>query len=306
VVAGTHTAREAWEAEPELVAAGEGSIQNIRKRAKRITDAEDDAAEVLLQLQGPGPAAKPVVKPPVKKQSVLPKGKRLRTDQVDAILVEAHARTRRRVVAHKEATAELAASQLAGTSHGSRATPAAIAQRASDKHALSPGSILTAKGISRFVADGRAGESPLKPGPQSKVPKELTFALGARAQLLQLTGQEQSPRKLLAAAMAAMAGTDFEGVLDSKAKRNKLTRMIKAVCPELETKRKKVADDRRVEWLCRSRLIRWFLGYITFLKDKGFILIINTYYYTNKKHITKGRQPFSFFSSTLSQYRLYR
>ena len=44
--------------ERELVDAGEGSMQNIRKRARKAKGEEDAAAEALLELQGPGPGAR--------------------------------------------------------------------------------------------------------------------------------------------------------------------------------------------------------------------------------------------------------
>ena len=148
---------------------------------------------------------------------------------------------------------------------GGRAAPGAkqqIVERVNDKFNLSPTSALTISGISQHVAIRGAGVSPELPGPKSTVPKELTKALGIRAQLMQLCGQEQGSRKLLASAMASVKGTDLEALLDSRGKRLRMVRAIKAACPELRTLQRKNADDRRAEWLCRSRLLRWFLGYV--------------------------------------------
>ena len=72
-----------------------------------------------------------------------------------------------------------------------------------------------------------------------------------RAQLLQLYGQEQGSRKLLASAMASVKGSNLENLLDTKGKRLRMVRAIKAACPELRTRQKKCAEDRRAEWLCR-------------------------------------------------------
>ena len=112
------------------------------------------------------------------------------------------------------------------------------------------------------MSAGKIGLSPELPGHKSTVPKEFTKALGIRAQLMQLCGQEQGSRKLLASAMASVKGTDLEALLDSRGKRLRMVRAIKAACPELRTLQRKNADDRRAEWLCRSRLLRWFLGYV--------------------------------------------
>ena len=90
---------------------------------------------------------------------------------------------------------------------------------------------------------GKAGESPDAPGPKGEAPKSLAKALGLRAQLLQLSGQEQGSRKLLASAMASVQGTDLENLLEPRWKRARFFRAIKEACPELRTKQKKSSEQ---------------------------------------------------------------
>jgi hypothetical protein len=142
VLAGTHTAREARDAVPELVAAGAGSMENQLRTIRRRVQKETDPP---LELSTPAakPAAKPAANAKKRSTSGLPSGKRRRTDQVDAMAVAEHTRRRKKVEAHKEASSELAAAQAAGTSRAPLSTPHAIAERVSDKHELSPDSQLT-------------------------------------------------------------------------------------------------------------------------------------------------------------------
>lgn len=253
VVDSGYTPREAYEAVPQLQERGETVLQNLRKQVRTAR----------AKLDAPPAVKKTIAKKQKKKKpAILPKGKRLRSDQVDAIAAEKAAKRQRRSAAHKEATSELVKAKERG---GGRAAPGAkqqIVERVNDKFNLSPTSALTISGISQHVAIRGAGVSPELPGPKSTMPKELTKALGIRAQLMQLCGQEQGSRKLLASAMASVKGTDLEALLDSRGKRLRMVRAIKAACPELRTLQRKSADDRRAEWLCRSRLLRWFLGYV--------------------------------------------
>ena len=260
------TPREAYEAVKAAHrswGAGEAAIQNIRKRAREGREAEAAAEK-------PKPKPKPKIKKKIKKKAYLPKGKRLRTDQVDAIAADKEATRRNRSEAHKKATAALVKLR---TDSGRAPNGALdeIVTKINDEYGLTGTEALTPRGVTLAVHKGKQGESPEAPGPKSLIPKEFSRALGLRAQLLQLSGQEQGPRKLLASAMASIKDTDLESLLDNKDKRNRMVRAIKAACPELRTKQRKSADDRRAEWLCRSRLLRWFIGYVRQLKDAGFI-----------------------------------
>ena len=256
VVDSGYTPREAYEAVPQLQERGETVLQNLRKhvRTERAKlDAPPAAKKQIAKKQKQQKNKK-------KKPATLPKGKRLRTDQVDAISAQKMQKRQRRSDAHKEATSELAKAQESGRApNGAKQQ---IVDRVNQKYDLSPSSALTTNAITKFVSAGKVGLSPELPGPKSTVPKELTKALGIRAQLMQLCGQEQGSRKLLASAMASVKGTDLEALLDSRGKRLRMVRAIKAACPELRTLQRKNADDRRAEWLCRSRLLRWFLGYV--------------------------------------------
>eukprot|EP00966_Prymnesium_polylepis_P008587 198325-Prymnesium_polylepis.2 len=259
------TAAEAYDAVPELHAHGKKVLQNLRKRAKAQRGLDEPAGSA-----GAKPAAKPP-KPKAKpRHALLPKGKRLRSDQVDAIEVHKAERRLRRSAAHKQATRELEELKAGGgrTPNGKLVE---IADRANEEHNLSASQRLTPRGISQAVQLGKAGDSPQPPGPPPLAPKSLAKSLGIRAQLMQMAGAEQGSRKLLASAMASLMGTDLEGLLDNKSKRKRMVRVIKAACPELRTKQRKSSDDRRAEWLCRSRLLRWFLGYVRALKEAGFI-----------------------------------
>jgi hypothetical protein len=266
VVKGLCTPPEAYEAVPQLATRGKKCIQGIRKRAKHQSQLNEAAT-----ITHPKKPRKATPKPKAKaKKALLPKGKRLRPDQVDAIAIEQTARRTKRSEAHKRATLELEeAREDAGRTPNGKTKE--IVERLNEEYELSPGSLLTERGVSQAVALGKAGGSPQLPGPKSKTPKGLAKALGVRAQLLQLSGQEVGSRKLLASAMAAFQGTELESLLDERWKRDRLVRAIKAACPEIVTKKRKSSEDRRAEWLCRSRLLRWFVGYVRCLKLLGFI-----------------------------------
>jgi hypothetical protein len=129
VLSGDYNAREAYDAVPQLHARGEGCIQNINKRA-RETKAKSAAAK-----------EKPTKKKPAKAKAnkrILPKGKRLRSDQVDALAVEKEAKRRKKSDAHKAATNELASLMEKGGGRTPNGAQHEIAERMSEAHGLSP------------------------------------------------------------------------------------------------------------------------------------------------------------------------
>ena len=153
VVSSGFSAKEAYDAVPQLHARGESVIQNIRKRAREQRAKNEAVAAPVKKAPAKKAANKELKKPAAR---LLPKGKRLRSDQVDAIAAEKLAKRQKRSAAHKEATAELAALQKDGRSpNGAKKE---IAERANKKHGLSPKSALTPRGIGEAVARGKAGE----------------------------------------------------------------------------------------------------------------------------------------------------
>ena len=103
-------AREAYDAVPALQGRGQKCLQNLRKRARAERAKQETAAPTT-------PAAKPSARKPAAKparrsrRSLLPKGKRLRSDQVDALAVASVDKRAKRTAAHKEASAALAAAR---------------------------------------------------------------------------------------------------------------------------------------------------------------------------------------------------
>ena len=83
------SAQEAYEAVPQLADRGEKVLQNLRKRAR-------EARALLEATAAPPKPAKPRAKKQKKPPAVLPKGKRLRTDQVDAISAQKVEKRQRR------------------------------------------------------------------------------------------------------------------------------------------------------------------------------------------------------------------
>jgi hypothetical protein len=81
--------QEAYEAVPQLADRGEKVLQNLRKRAR-------EALALLEATAAPPKPAKPRAKKQKKPTAVLPKGKRLRTDQVDAISAQKVEKRQRR------------------------------------------------------------------------------------------------------------------------------------------------------------------------------------------------------------------
>ena len=136
VVDSGYTPREAYEAVPQLQERGETVLQHLRKQVRTAR----------AKLDAPPAVKKTIAKKQKKKKpAILPKGKRLRSDQVDAIAAEKAVKRQRRSAAHKEATSELVKAKERG---GGRAAPGAkqqIVERVNDKFNLSPTSALTGK-----------------------------------------------------------------------------------------------------------------------------------------------------------------
>ena len=109
MVTAGHSPREAYEAVPQLQARGEAVLQNIRKQARKL-QAEDQAEGEAQAVVAPRGARRPTKK----MESILPKGKRLRSDQVDAIALQRAAKRAKRSAAHKQATTEAAKARNSG------------------------------------------------------------------------------------------------------------------------------------------------------------------------------------------------
>lgn len=131
------TPKEAYEAVPQLHQRGENCIQNIRKRAREKREQLDEAAAAPAKKK-----AKP--KKVVKPKRLLPKGKRLRPDKVDAIAAEKVAKRQRRSAAHKAATNKLAeaiegsSSSAAGPSRAAGSTGGESSRAAGKKRVRKP------------------------------------------------------------------------------------------------------------------------------------------------------------------------
>eukprot|EP00966_Prymnesium_polylepis_P321578 7377887-Prymnesium_polylepis.1 len=204
-------------------------------------------------------------------KGLLPDGKRLRPDQVEAL--ERHKDNKRvhRNAAHKKASLALQEAQCTARQREPGFTAKAIVERVNSEAALTPRSKLTASGIKQHVANGKAGISPKAPGPPPQLPKELFRAAGVRAQLLQIAGQEQSTAKIAASMLATLDGNELVSLLNTKGKRRNAIKKVKQMCHELATKTKKTSEDRRVEWLTVSNVVIWFQGYVACLQHHGFI-----------------------------------
>ena len=156
------SAQEAYEAVPQLADRGEKVLQNLRKRAR-------EARALLEATAAPPKPAKPRAKKQKKPPAVLPKGKRLRTDQVDAISAQKVQKRQRRSDAHKEATSELAKVQESGRApNGAKQL---IVDRVNQKYDLSPSSALTTNAIAKLCPRARLASRLSCQGPSPPCPR---------------------------------------------------------------------------------------------------------------------------------------
>ena len=120
-----------------------------------------------------------------------------------------------------------------------------------------------------------AGTSPKKRGPPAVLPDSLFAAAASFTRLKQVQGQEQKPRQVMQAMLAAVDGTSMQGALASKQQQNRAKRKLRSMDGELSTQTTVPVDERRHQWLCKSNLKTWYSGgagggYEACLKENGF------------------------------------
>lgn len=78
-----------------------------------------------------------------------------------------------------------------------------------------------------------AGTSPKKRGPPAVLPDSLFAAAASFTRLKQVQGQEQKPRQVMQAMLAAVDGTSMQGALASKQQQNRAKRKLRSMDGEL-------------------------------------------------------------------------
>ena len=264
MVASGSKARAAWDAcgQPN----GEKAIQNIRQRGlKRRHEAE------AQQPEEPEPTLKPEPEPVVKKKQRKVYANARQTEQENARKKE---RDDARKASFKAATCEVAAAKADGSLGKPGSTYKDIAAR---HQAAVPEGARGITGPSLMHAGYRhvAGVSPKKTGPKATLPDALYHSAASFAQLKQVAGQEQKPREIMRAMLAAVEGTSLEGALASKPQQNRFKRKLRSVESNLSTQTSVSVEERRHQWLKKSNLTTWFRGgagggYEACLKEHGF------------------------------------
>jgi hypothetical protein len=130
-------------------------------------------------------------------------------------------------------------------------------ERLNDKHELKgdEGKMLTRSTIYRHTKAGRAGVSPVKMGPPSKVPTILVELLATHAEVAQVSQGELSGKDVRRLIEASVHGTAFEDQF-------KTTTVWKKVLLEypnsLQAANKISVEDARSQWTTHDNLDNWF------------------------------------------------
>ena len=147
---------------------------------------------------------------------------------------------------------------------------AAVAERFSEMLPEGCPHKLTGRSLINAVSFGRVGQPKGKPGPKAHIPDAFVATVAEFAQLQQVAGDDQKPRQLVQAAVAAAIGTSFETLVSTQSQRAALLRRVRRE-HGLAVESSTVIDDRRWAWLTSSNLTTWFRAYIKTLFDWGFI-----------------------------------
>ena len=263
MVANGAKARDAWEACgcPN----GEKAIQNIRQRGlARKRSAEEPG-------QPEEPALEPELLPPQKKKQYKVYANARQTEQENA---RKRKRDDERKEIFKAATRAVAAAKV----DGSLGKPGSTYKDIAARHQVQvPEGARPITGPSLMNHGNRhvAGTSPKKTGPAPKLPDALFRGAASFVQLKQVAGQEQKPREVMQAMLAAVEGTSLESALASKPQQNRAKRKLRAMEDTLSTQTTVPVEERRHQWLCKSNLMTWFSGgasggYEACLKEHGF------------------------------------
>ena len=263
MVANGCKARQAWEAcgRPN----GEAAIQNIRQRGKKR------AAEQAQLPEGPAPEPEPEPEPVRERKQRKVYQNARQTEQETA---RKRKRDDDRKDIFKTATLAVAAAKADGSLGKGSCTYTAIAARHQAK--LPEGAkAITAGSLRQAGYRHVAGVSPKKSGPPAMLPASLFAAAASYTQLKQVAGQEQKPREVMQAMLAAVDGTSLQGGLASKPQQNRAKRKLRAMDGNLNTQTTVPVDERRHQWLCKSNLAMWYNGgagggYEACLKENGF------------------------------------
>ena len=243
---------------------GETAIQNIRQRGRKRAAEE---AEQLPEEPEPEPEPEPVRE---KKQRKVYQNAR-QTEQENA---RKRKRDDERKEIFKAATLAVAAAKAEDSLGKRGCTYAEIAAR---YQAKLPEGVRPITAASLRLAGHRqvAGTSPKKRGPPAVLPDSLFAAAASFTRLKQVQGQEQKPRQVMQAMLAAVDGTSMQGALASKQQQNRAKRKLRSMDGELSTQTTVPVDERRHQWLCKSNLKTWYSGgagggYEACLKENGF------------------------------------
>ena len=253
-------ARRAWEAAGKPN--GEKAVQNIRKRgaALRKQEAEgptEDEAVVAIAVEvGPG-----------KGNAV--RGWRLTTGQ---LAKEQAAETKRKEAFNAAYIAATNEWQLmvctGGVGKNDRSSNGVAARY---NATLPPGAKqLTGRMLRNALLQGRCGRAPEAPGPKRVIPDALVQSVADLAILRQAAGDEQQPRQLAQAAMAAVKGTRFEDNLRTPSQRAHFLARVREKSG-IKVAKSEAVDDRRWQYLTTTKLSTWFEGYFECLQTHGFI-----------------------------------
>jgi len=159
--------------------------------------------------------ASAVAAPPAKKDTTKKQRKawRMSANQAEKQANDSFVLERKRVDAFKQATLDLQASQQAKAKTGRNSSGKSAKTITKEANASLPEDVkpLAESSLKEAVLKGRAGLSPLKPGPKSKVPVELTDLAHTYIGLTQQT-QVPKPSRVKRAMRASLQGSEHEDV----------------------------------------------------------------------------------------------
>ena len=220
----------------------ERNIQKMAKSCGRVRMGAVPAAE------------EPALPPPPK--LLKRKSTNLHVDQVEKLAADKHKLNRAHIDARKRASLELKASQEAREKTGGRRGGNRSAEEiVKDVNSKLPSDVkpVAETSVKRDVREGRAGESPLKRGPNSKVPKALINATHTWVSVSQQKALPK-PSDVKRTMRAAVSGTEHAGL----SSRQCMEQLKKHKVGEVATAKVHTQEERRWLWMAYDNINDWF------------------------------------------------
>lgn len=245
-------------------------LQNVRKRVREERERRATAAADAAAAQRAQKKRKPSKEPNANAKEKPNHNLRHTVHQVDVINEAKHKWKHATIDAYKGATtayqALLAVKRKRGDGGADDIAERFNAELPADAKPL------TGQSTKNQVIAGRAGLSPVRPGPARSLPQVAYDTVATFIQMRQISGDEQKPRALSRAAKAALKGTQWACKVETSDQIKRVLQHVREDHADLISRGKKcTVDDRRwLWWTTHSNLSTWYDGWKEFLLEAEF------------------------------------